>query len=202
MTKRAPQIIKCKECGKDFTHNHQGTGRKPIYCPRHRNKSAKKRDSERARKNLPPKEADQFDAQADPEEWVAKAAADSSYVSILPRLMAVGMSLYPHKQDVRRAAMAAGIYGKSQKELDDLWKEAKEHHQDTIRLKEGAMTAEAKRSLMIHLLLGQAKAHQCAPSQLGNAAKAYASVLPESQAHYSEVRIVVNTPERKEKKKK
>lgn len=202
MTKRAKQIIKCKECGKEFAHNHQGTGRKPVYCPRHRNKGAKKRDLERAKDNLDPEEYAKFEADTDPEEWVAKAAAESSYESINVRLLALGRATYPAKRDVRKAALCAGIYGKSYDELCEMWELAKEHHQDITDLKPTAINREAMKALALHVLLSQAKGHQCAPSQLGNAAKSLAAIMPEGGSQYSDITINVSLPEQVARKKK
>lgn len=207
MTKRKEQRIEtltCKRagCSSTFEHDADKPGRKPTFCERHRRKDTRKRARQAVADHLSAEQAEDFDRRADPEGWVAQKAAETSYESVLPRLMAWGMSIHRAPSRYEQAARAAGIYGKSKKELQELAEIARKEHADIIEMKQSAVSKEAQRTMMLYMLLAQAKAHQCNPGQLANSAKNFASVAPEGQTQYSDVTIKVNLPERKASKKK
>lgn len=207
MTKKKEQRIEtltCKRsgCSITFEHDADKPGRKPSFCERHRRKDTRKRARQAIADHMSPEEAEEFDRKADPDGWVAKQAAESSYDSILPRLMAWGMSIHKAPSHYEQAARAAGIFGRSKKELQALAEVARREHSDIIEMKQSAVAKEAQRTMVLYMLLAQAKAHQCSPSQLASSAKNFAAVAPEGQTQYSDVTIKVNLPERKAQKKK
>lgn len=152
-----------------------------------------------AKEQLSEDELSEYKKATDPEKFAGEQAHDTSYESINPRLMALGMATYPAKRDVRKAALSVGIYGKSLDELNELYDYAKKHHKDISELRQSALSREAIKAQMLHVLLAQAKGHLCAPSQLGNAAKSLAAVSPEGQASYSEIYLNLTLPGEKKK---